>query len=151
MESKSVRVDEDKWDQVKRLGYNHSELHGIVMDMVLSSEVDSTSYDVQFNILKNRIIQQKKVITQTQYQLESEQSELAFLENKLRNMQDMYNEDRRILRLSRAIGRLNQIIVVSGYDASIIRLTAKKLIDESVKLNPAFDLEQHCRTLKNLI
>lgn len=151
MDTKSIRVDGEKWANVRALGYSHSELHDIIMDMVLSSEVDSTSYDVQFNLLKKKISAQQQTITDTKCRLEAEESELAYLEAKLNDLQHTYDEDRKILALSRAIGRLNQIIVVSGYDLTVVRATGADLISEIKGLNPAFDLEKHCKTLKDLI
>lgn len=151
MNSKSVRVDEDKWEAVRALGYNHSELHDIIMDIVLSADFDSTSYDVQFNIIKSKIEEQKQTVSNTKHRLAAEESELAYLEHSLAELQSTYEKDRQVLALSRAMGRLNQIIVVANYDVTVVRATAADLIAEIYELNPAFDLEKQCEVLKDSI
>lgn len=151
MDTKSVRVDADKWDAVRDLGYNHSELHDIIMDVVLSSDVDSTSYDIQFNIIKNKIDEQQQTILTTEHRLVAEKSELAYLEHRLTELQATYEADKQMFALSRAIGRLNQIIVVANYDVTVVQATAAGLIKEIMELNPSFDLKKQCCALKDSI
>jgi uncharacterized protein (DUF3084 family) len=121
------------------------------MDMILSGEIDTLSYDLQINILKKRVSDQMDVIENTELRLKAEQAELEFLKEEIRKLQNEKKEDLEILELSRLMGRLNQIITVAGYSPVVVKSTASKIVRRIEELNPAFDLKKHCELLKKMI
>lgn len=147
----TIQCDSEKWNEIRRLGYSHAELHTIVMDMILSGELDTLSYDLQINILKKRVSDQMDVIENTELRLKAEQAELEFLKEEIRKLQNEKKEDLEILELSRLMGRLNQIITVAGYSPVVVKSTASKIVRRIEELNPAFDLKKHCELLKKMI
>jgi U3 small nucleolar ribonucleoprotein component len=147
----TIQCDSEKWNEIRRLGYSHAELHTIVMDMILSGEIDTLSYDLQINILKKRVSDQMDVIENTELRLKAEQAELEFLKEEIRKLQNEKKEDLEILELSRLMGRLNQIITVAGYSPVVVKSTASKIVRRIEELNPAFDLKKHCELLKKMI
>ena len=151
VESHTIQCDSEKWNEIRRLGYSHAELHTIVMDMILSGEIDTLSYDLQINILKKRVSDQMDVIENTELRLKAEQAELEFLKEEIRKLQNEKKEDLEILELSRLMGRLNQIITVAGYSPVVVKSTASKIVRRIEELNPAFDLKKHCELLKKMI
>ena len=138
----TIQCDSEKWNEIRRLGYSHAELHTIVMDMILSGEIDTLSYDLQINILKKRVSDQMDVIENTELRLKAEQAELEFLKEEIRKLQNEKKEDLEILELSRLMGRLNQIITVAGYSPVVVKSTASKIVRRIEELNPAFDLKK---------
>lgn len=147
----TIQCDSEKWNEIRRLGYSHAELHTIVMDMILSGEIDTLSYDLRINILKKRVSDQMDVIENTELRLKAEQAELEFLKEEIRKLQNEKKEDLEILELSRLMGRLNQIITVAGYSPVVVKSTASKIVRRIEELNPAFDLKKHCELLKKMI
>ena len=150
-DARTVTCDVEKWEEVKRLGYSHSELHSIVMDMVLADELDSLVYDLQINLLKKRAAEQMELIESTELRLKAEKAELEYINSKIENLHADYDEDKEILELSRLMGRLNQIITVAGFDPVVVMSTARKIVNRIEVLNPAFDLKKHCEVLRTMI
>ncbi len=149
--SKTISTDDEKWEQVKQLGYSHSDIHNLVMDMVLSEEMDSFAYDFQIELMRKLISERRDSIERLENRLVAEMGELACLEEKLRVLETEKAEDMAILELSRSIGRLNQIIVLSDYNVEAVKATANKLIKRIMELNPAFDIKKHCGVLKTML
>lgn len=151
MTTHSLNADDVKWNRVKELGYSHAELHEIVMDLVLDNEFEAEAADVQIKLYKDMISRQQDKVIASCARLEAEKSELYYLEQKVKYLEQMCIEDKQMIELSQNMARLNKIIVRSDYDLVAIKIGAKPLISAITALNPSFDLAKHVVALKNVL
>ncbi len=143
MTTSSVYIESDLVEQLAKKGLSLSQVAQAAVKLVLSDDFEDIAVEMRMSMLDDRIRKLKVDLTELNFQVEVKKKQLEYMEKERERTEVEWKKARQTAVLTRYIRSLNQVIIASGYDPSLVKEMAGDTIQKILKVNPTFDLEKH--------
>lgn len=149
--STSITIDDGTIDDLKDLGFSLSGFTQLAVDTLLSEGFDDFTLSLKLKMLEEEAASVEEEIGR----YESRVKFLIKQKERITELRDIvtrnYEEARDNAYACSLIDKLNNIVILSGYDITIIDEKAADIITEIRKYNDEFDLQRHIDRIKSFI
>lgn len=151
MGTSSVYIDLDKAEELSKKGLTVSMITQAAISLALTDDFEDLAVEMRLDELDNKIEKLRVEIAGYGMKLEVKQELLERYTSQKNELIAEREEARDTVILAKYIRSLNQVIIASGYDESIVEETAGDLITKIVKVNPHFSLTSHVKRFKRIM
>lgn len=148
MTTSSVYIESELVEQLAKKGLSLSQVTQAAVKLVLSDDFEDIAVEMRMSMLDDRIRKLKVDLAELNFQVEVKMKQLEYMEKERERTEVEWKKARQTAVLTRYIRSLNQVIIASGYDPSLVKEMAGDTIQKILKVNPTFDLEKHITRFK---
>lgn len=151
MGTSSVYIDLDKAEELSKKGLTVSMITQAAISLALTDDFEDLAVEMRLDELDSKIEKLRVEIAGYGMKLEVKQELLERFTSQKSELIAEREEARDTVILAKYIRSLNQVIIASGYDETIVEETAGDLISKIVRVNPHFSLTSHVQRFKRIM
>lgn len=148
MSTSSVYIESELIEQLTKKGLSLSQVAQTAVKLVLSDDFEDIAVEMRMTMLDDRIRKLEVDLSELNFQVEVKMKQLEYMKKEREKTEVEWKKARQTAVLTRYVRSLNQVIIASGYDQSLVKEMAGDTIQKILKVNPTFDLEKHITRFK---
>ena len=143
MSTSSVYIESELIEQLAKKGLSLSQVAQAAVKLVLSDDFEDIAVEMRMSMLDDRIRKLEVDLSELNFQVEVKMKQLEYMKKERERTEVEWKKARQTAVLTRYVRSLNQVIIASGYDQSLVKEMAGDTIQKILNVNPTFDLEKH--------
>ena len=143
MSTSSVYIESELIEQLAKKGLSLSQVAQAAVKLVLSDDFEDIAVEMRMSMLDDRIRKLEVDLSELNFQVEVKMKQLEYMKKEREQTEVEWKKARQTAVLTKYVRSLNQVIIASGYDQSLVKEMAGNTIQKILKVNPTFELEKH--------
>ncbi len=147
----TLYADQQKVENLRKLGYSVGVIFDSAMDVVLSKEFDDLNIGLRLAEIDSRILEIRDDLKELNTRRKVLDDMLGLLESSREQLKRDYAVHVKTAKLARMMSEFNKITIAADYDVGIVKDSAGELISRIQAINPNFDPDNQIRRFKDVM
>ena len=121
MSTSSVYIESELVEQLAKKGLSLSQVAQAAVKLVLSDDFEDIAVEMRMSMLDDRIRKLEVDLSELNFQVEVKMKQLEYMKKERERTEVEWKKARQTAVLTRYVRSLNQVIIASGYDQSLVK------------------------------